>query len=300
MWSAIGRMLDEKLFPARAESALRTFKGMMEELGASAAEGKVDDLLRQILERTGYARMLQADNDPEAESRLGNLNELVNAASEAAERGEDIAEFLDHAALVSDTDNLDERAPGLVVHPAQCQRPGVSDRVPCWNGRRALPAHSRARFQSRHGRRTASLLCRHDAFREAAVSDIRALPQALRRRPTGRHHPLKIPARSSARTSRDLGQSRQTFRREPRKWIYSPNSTKCAKQPSAISNRQNLQLGGKHPTVFSTSVASRQRRTSHQPPATTSARCSANPQPPIPRPRKRQAPAGVAASAPAP
>jgi DNA helicase-2/ATP-dependent DNA helicase PcrA len=121
VWSAIGRMLDENLFPARAESALRTFKGMMEELGTSAGEGKVDGLLRQILERTGYARMLQADNDPEAESRLGNLNELVNAASEAVERGEDIAEFLDHAALVSDTDNLDERAPVslLTLHNAK-------------------------------------------------------------------------------------------------------------------------------------------------------------------------------------
>ena len=121
VWSAIGRMLEENLFPARAESALRIFKGMLEELGAAAAEGKVDDLLRQILERTGYARMLQADNDPEAESRLGNLNELVNAASEAVERGENIAEFLDHAALVSDTDNLDERAPVslLTLHNAK-------------------------------------------------------------------------------------------------------------------------------------------------------------------------------------
>jgi DNA helicase-2/ATP-dependent DNA helicase PcrA len=119
VWSAIGRMLEENLFPGRAESALRIFKAMMEELAAS--EGKVDDLLRQILERTGYARMLQADNDPEAESRLANLNELVNAASEAAERGETIAEFLDHAALVSDSDGLDERAPVslLTLHNAK-------------------------------------------------------------------------------------------------------------------------------------------------------------------------------------
>src|SRR5271165_3554961 len=43
VWSAIGRMLEENQFPARAESALRIFKGMMEELGAAAAEGKVDD-----------------------------------------------------------------------------------------------------------------------------------------------------------------------------------------------------------------------------------------------------------------
>ncbi len=121
VWSAIGRMLEENQFPARAESALRIFKGMIEELGASANEAKVDDLLRQILERTGYARMLQADNDPEAESRLGNLNELVNAGSEAVERGETIAEFLDHAALVSDSDGLDERAPVslLTLHNAK-------------------------------------------------------------------------------------------------------------------------------------------------------------------------------------
>jgi DNA helicase-2/ATP-dependent DNA helicase PcrA len=121
VWSAIGRMLDEKLFPGRAESALRIFKAMLEELAAAAAEGKADALLRQILDRTGYARMLETDNDPEAESRLGNLNELVNAASEAAERGETVAEFLDHAALVSDTDNLDERAPVslLTLHNAK-------------------------------------------------------------------------------------------------------------------------------------------------------------------------------------
>ena len=121
VWSAIGRMIEENQFPGRAESALRIFSGLMEELGASASEGKVDDLLRQILERTGYARMLQSDNDPEAESRLGNLNELVNAASEAAERGETIAEFLDHAALVSDSDGLDERAPVslLTLHNAK-------------------------------------------------------------------------------------------------------------------------------------------------------------------------------------
>lgn len=121
VWPAIGRMLEENTFPGRAESALRLFKAMMEELGAAAAEVKVDELLRQILDRTGYTRMLATDNDPEAESRLGNLNELVNAASEAAERGETVAEFLDHAALVSDADAIDERAPVslLTLHNAK-------------------------------------------------------------------------------------------------------------------------------------------------------------------------------------
>jgi DNA helicase-2/ATP-dependent DNA helicase PcrA len=121
VWSAIGRMLDEKLFPARAEAALRVFRNLIAELAAMLASSKVNEVLEEILERSGYIAMLEAGKDPDSESRLGNLNELVNAAAEAAERGETVAEFLDHAALVSDTDQLNESAPIslLTLHNAK-------------------------------------------------------------------------------------------------------------------------------------------------------------------------------------
>jgi DNA helicase-2/ATP-dependent DNA helicase PcrA len=109
-WAAIGRMLDEKLFPARAEASLAAFRKTIEELREAAAREPVDAVLRLLLERTGYRAMLKADDSPAAESRLENLEELLNAAAEASERGEGISEFLDHAALVSDTDQLDARA----------------------------------------------------------------------------------------------------------------------------------------------------------------------------------------------
>jgi DNA helicase-2/ATP-dependent DNA helicase PcrA len=54
--------------------------------------------------------MLKSDMSPDSESRLANLEELVNAAAEAAERGETAPEFLDHAALVADSDALDDQA----------------------------------------------------------------------------------------------------------------------------------------------------------------------------------------------
>ena len=54
--------------------------------------------------------MLETEQGPEAEGRLGNLQELLNAAADAAERGDTLAEFLDHAALVADSDALDEAA----------------------------------------------------------------------------------------------------------------------------------------------------------------------------------------------
>ncbi|HYL73010.1 MAG TPA: UvrD-helicase domain-containing protein [Bryobacteraceae bacterium] len=109
-WSAIGQMLEERAFPTRAEAALRAFHGMMEDLAEVAKSEPVHEILTRILVRTGYSEMLAADNDRDSESRLQNLEELVNAAVEASERGEDVAAFLDHAALVSDTDNLDEKA----------------------------------------------------------------------------------------------------------------------------------------------------------------------------------------------
>jgi DNA helicase-2/ATP-dependent DNA helicase PcrA len=121
VWEAIGRMLQEKLFSSRAEVSLTVFKKMTEALIAAAADQPVDELMDLVLERTGYTHMLESDTAPEAETRLENLNELLNAAADAAERGETVAEFLDHAALVSESDDLDEHIAVslLTVHNAK-------------------------------------------------------------------------------------------------------------------------------------------------------------------------------------
>jgi DNA helicase-2/ATP-dependent DNA helicase PcrA len=65
---------------------------------------------KSILDRSGYMEILKQENQPESQDRLENLQELVNAAVEAEEQGITLAEFLDHAALVSDADDYDERA----------------------------------------------------------------------------------------------------------------------------------------------------------------------------------------------
>jgi len=110
LWNALRRLLDDGGFPSRAQAALRAFEHIITELTDLVNREPLDEILRQAIERTGYGKMLESDNDPESESRLANLNELVNAAAEAAERGETLTDFLDHAALVADADGLDERA----------------------------------------------------------------------------------------------------------------------------------------------------------------------------------------------
>ncbi|HWR51551.1 MAG TPA: UvrD-helicase domain-containing protein [Bryobacteraceae bacterium] len=121
MLAAIERMLDEKAFASRADSALRGFLHLIEALRSVAESKPVHEVMRSIVEQTGYVRMLQAEDSPDSEARVENVNELVNAATEAAERGETISDFLDHAALVSDADGVDEQAQVslLTVHNAK-------------------------------------------------------------------------------------------------------------------------------------------------------------------------------------
>ncbi len=110
LWNAIRRMLDEKLLSTRAASALTVFVKLIEELRENITQFPLDQILRQILDRSGYREMLEGDHSPESDSRRANLDELVSAAAEAVERGEQITDFLDHAALVSDADQVDEKA----------------------------------------------------------------------------------------------------------------------------------------------------------------------------------------------
>jgi DNA helicase-2/ATP-dependent DNA helicase PcrA len=121
LWTALEQMLEARVFPARAESALAGFHRMMDALSSGVETRPVAETLRALLENTGYRKMLEEENTPESQSRLANLDELLNAAADAAERGESIRDFLDHAALVSDADSVDERVPVslLTMHNAK-------------------------------------------------------------------------------------------------------------------------------------------------------------------------------------
>ena len=68
------------------------------------------DLLKFLIDRTGYIKLLEEEDTPEAFSRIENLRELVNAAMDSRDRGETLDQFLDHAALISDADDYDERS----------------------------------------------------------------------------------------------------------------------------------------------------------------------------------------------
>ncbi len=79
------------------------------------------ELIRFLIDRSGYIRSLEAEGTPESLSRIENLKELANAAQDATARGETLHEFLDHAALVSDVDKYDpsSRVTLMTLHAAK-------------------------------------------------------------------------------------------------------------------------------------------------------------------------------------
>ncbi|MGC9222284.1 MAG: ATP-dependent helicase [Terracidiphilus sp.] len=77
---------------------------------SSGDSATLPELIRFLIDRSGYIKALETEGTPEAISRIENLKELANAAHDAEARGETLGEFLDHAALASDTDQFDPNA----------------------------------------------------------------------------------------------------------------------------------------------------------------------------------------------
>ena len=113
-----------KRVPAPVEAArLEAVPNPLVETGVRKPgdRGTLPELIRFLIDRSGYIRVLEAEGSPEAISRIENLKELANAAQDAEERGETLNEFLDHAALVSDTDqySADARVTLMSLHAAK-------------------------------------------------------------------------------------------------------------------------------------------------------------------------------------
>ncbi len=112
--SEAGRLLDSRRDAGATEPAAP------EDANASADAAASDsfptptvstaDILKFLIDRTGYIKLLEEEDTPEAFSRIENLRELVNAAMDSRDRAETLDQFLDHAALVADADDYDERA----------------------------------------------------------------------------------------------------------------------------------------------------------------------------------------------
>jgi len=136
-WETIAQIVQKpENLGTRAVTALRSFRGIVLRLAEMAgtidpdklpveaidSSSPVSDVVRAAILDTGYEAWLRAENTDEAEGRLENLQELVNAAVDYDDQGlEGLREFIDHSALVSDQDQYKRDAPVtlMTIHSAK-------------------------------------------------------------------------------------------------------------------------------------------------------------------------------------
>lgn len=124
-WESIGTVLEENCLAPRAHGAVAAFRRLATSLtewaGRAEARNPVASLVRRVALESGYVEALTEERTKEAESRKLNIEELVNAATEADRKGESLRDFIDQAALASDTDqyNPEARVTLMTMHSAK-------------------------------------------------------------------------------------------------------------------------------------------------------------------------------------
>ena len=111
--AALGRAADAPGIATRSVAAIEAFTRLLEDLRVVFEGGSgVAGLLEAVLEQSGYLRELRASPDPQDETRVENLAELVAVAQEfdegRAEAGEpaSLEDFLEQVSLVADADEI--------------------------------------------------------------------------------------------------------------------------------------------------------------------------------------------------
>ena len=95
----------------------REFVELIEDLRNKKEETQISELIKMVLNKSGYTKALELENTVEAESRLQNLDELLTVAMEFEEEFAEnsLNEFLESITLSSDVDNLEESAESVTL-----------------------------------------------------------------------------------------------------------------------------------------------------------------------------------------
>ncbi len=112
LWQAIDIVLEEKLLPARALSALEGFRVLIDELDSGTDELPLEELVEHVVEGSGLLDFHRQEKGEKGQARVENLEELVAAArqfeADPAESTSPLQQFLDNAALDAGDAQADE------------------------------------------------------------------------------------------------------------------------------------------------------------------------------------------------
>jgi len=99
---------EKRLLSTAAVKKIAAFVEMMDAFADKCRTGSPVAVLREIIDCSGYDAMLQKENTIESQNRQENLQELISALEQSVEQGNNLQEFLDSTALISDLDSLED------------------------------------------------------------------------------------------------------------------------------------------------------------------------------------------------
>ncbi|MEU8269107.1 DNA helicase PcrA [Sphaerisporangium sp. NPDC049002] len=107
-WEALRRADEAPGLATRSLNAIREFVALLDDLRSK--ELPISELAEEVLSSTGYRTELETSGDPQDESRLENLNELISVAQEFEEANPEgtLVDFLEQVSLVADADQIPE------------------------------------------------------------------------------------------------------------------------------------------------------------------------------------------------
>ncbi|SER92362.1 DNA helicase PcrA [Lachnobacterium bovis] len=93
----------------RASSKIQNFVTFIQALKAKSKIISVEELLKTIIEDTGYVEELKAEGTEEAKARIENIDELISKVVDYEQSEDDpsLSGFLENVSLVADIDSLD-------------------------------------------------------------------------------------------------------------------------------------------------------------------------------------------------
>ena len=111
------RRADEVPGLARAAAKLKGFTQYIDSLRAMAGILSVEELLKKVIDQTGYVRELEAEDTEESRARIENIDELISKAVTYEESTEvsTLSGFLEEVALVADIDEVVEGSEYVVL-----------------------------------------------------------------------------------------------------------------------------------------------------------------------------------------
>lgn len=109
-WDALANCGEIKDLSTSTGKKIADFVKMIEGLKLIAQDIPIDELVKALLDRSGYMTELRNENTIESLGRIENLQEFITAVQEFLSRYPDsgLPEFLEVVSLISDIDNYDE------------------------------------------------------------------------------------------------------------------------------------------------------------------------------------------------